>query len=275
MAKELDNKKMWTAFLTSLSQQAVGEQINNSTNLYIDLCSELKRQGFEYKDGGIVPIDEEPELFKVEEGKWYMCIQTFILRGKIVTIKGQTYTSKDDNVIYGEEGCLFIDRHDGRAKDYFRPATDEEIPHEQFCEGDWIVYDHRPYQVVELPKEGYINLGLKGNGKIEFAPSTYCRHWTIQDAKDGDVLCYKDEISLYKHDIKNCTKQETTFGGFVYHCCYDGKRFIMDSLYSLTEQDKMDIHPATKEERDLLFAKMKEEGYEWSEKDRKLIKIVK
>ncbi len=88
--------------------------------------------------------------------------------------------------------------------------------------------------------------------------------WSIKDAKNGDVICYKDEISLYKHDIKNCIKEKTTFGGFVYHCCYDSKRFIMDSLYSLTEQDKTDIHPATKEQRNLLFQKMKEAGYKWN-----------
>lgn len=133
----------------------------------------------------------------------------------------------------------------------------------KFKVGDWVVYDHRPYQVVELPKEGYINLGLRRNEKIEFAPSPYCRHWTIADAKNGDVISYKGEISLYKHDIKNVTKKEKTFGGFVYHCCYDGKRFITDSLYSLTEQDKMDIHPATKEQRDLLFQKMADAGYEF------------
>ena len=97
--------------------------------------------------------------------------------------------------------------------------------------------------------------------------------FTLQDVKDGDVLAYKDEISLYKHDIKNCTKQETTFGGFVYHCCYDGKRFIMDSLYSLTEQDKMDIHSATKEQRNLLFQKMYEAGYEWDAERKELRKL--
>lgn len=52
----------------------------------------------------------------------------------------------------------------------------------KFKVGDWVVYDHRTYQVVELPKEGYINLGLRRNEKIEFAPSTYCRPWTIQAA---------------------------------------------------------------------------------------------
>jgi hypothetical protein len=40
-------------------------------------------------------------------------------------------------------------------------------------------------------------------------------------------------------------------------------------------EDFKAIAPATKEQRDTLFAKMREDGYEWSDKDRKLIKIVK
>ena len=94
--------------------------------------------------------------------------------------------------------------------------------------------------------------------------------WNIQDAKDGDIICYKDEISLYKNDIKNCTKQETTFGGFVYYYCYDGKRFITNSFYSLTEQDKIDIHPATKEQRDTLMKAMNNAGFVWDTEKKEL-----
>ena len=96
--------------------------------------------------------------------------------------------------------------------------------------------------------------------------------WTIQDAKDRDVIYYRDEISLYKHDIKNYTKQEITFGGFVYYCCYDGKRFITDSFYILTKQDETDIHPATKEQRDILMKAIKDAGYEWDIKKKELKK---
>ena len=74
---------------------------------------------------------------------------------------------------------------------------------------------------------------------------------------------------------ENEWKEETTFGGFVYHCCYDGKRFIMDSLYSLAEQDKIDIHPATTEQRNILFQKMKEAGYEWDTDKKKLKNLIK
>ena len=130
----------------------------------------------------------------------------------------------------------------------------------KFKIGDWIVEprEGEPDGLwhIDRIEDGYY-WSDKCGCTIEYADKNF-HLWTIQDAKDGDVLCYKDEISLYKHDIKNCTKQEPNFGGFVYYCCYDGKRFIMDSLYSLIEQDKMDIHPATKEQRDLLFQKIKE-----------------
>lgn len=114
--------------------------------------------------------------------------------------------------------------------------------------------------------------GYKYNKLVSDVDANY-HLWSIEDAKDGDILCYKDEISLFEHDIKNCTEKGTTFGGFVYHCCYDGKRFMIDSLYSLTEQDKIDIHPATKEQRELLFKKMNDAWYEWDDENKILISM--
>ena len=144
----------------------------------------------------------------------------------------------------------------------------------KFHEGDYVVDIDcgKVLRISEVLSYGY----FFENGDystFDNADKEY-RMWNINDAKNGDVLCYKDEISLYKHDIKNCTKEETTFGGFVYHCCYDGKRFITDNLYSLTEQDKTDICLATKKQHNLLFTKMKEAGYEWDSVNKKLKEIV-
>lgn len=201
-----------------LSIEDNAENINGLTeNQWVSIRAAHRLLG-ECIDKEQNPVNKVESKFKIEEKKWYVCTQTYVLRGKIVVIKGQTYQAEKDNVIKGEDGCLFIDRHDGKASDYFRS-------------------------------------------------------WTIDDAKNGNVLCYGNEISLYKHDIKNCTKQETTFGGFVYYCCYDGKRFVVDSLYSLTEQDKMDIHPATKEQRDQLEKAMADAGYRWNADEKKLEKI--
>ena len=140
----------------------------------------------------------------------------------------------------------------------------------KFKEGEYVVDIDcgKVLRISEILSRGY----LFENGyylPFDTANREY-RLWTIADAKDGDVVCYKDEISLYKHDIKNATKEEITFGGFVYHCCYDGKRFITDSFYSLTEKDKINIHLSTKEQRNILFTKMKEACYEWDSKNKEL-----
>ena len=145
----------------------------------------------------------------------------------------------------------------------------------RFEVGDWVVFitSESVYQVEK--KENYeytLRHILGGSMCLPFSNEELIREWTIQDAKDGDVICYRDEISLYKHDIENCTKQETTFGGFVYYCCYDGKRFITDSFYMLTEQDEIDIHPATKEQRDALMKAMNDAGYEWDSEKKELKK---
>lgn len=152
--------------------------------------------------------------------------------------------------------------------------TDKIEP--RFKVGDWVIFitSKNVYQVEKKENYEYTLRHIFGGSLcLPFSSEELIREWTIQDAKDGDVICYKDEISLYKHNIKNYTKQETTFGGFIYYCCYDGKRFITDSFYTLTEQDKTDIHPATQEQSDLLFQKIQETGYRWIDETKTLEKL--
>jgi hypothetical protein len=136
----------------------------------------------------------------------------------------------------------------------------ELVKEPKFKVGDWVVYDHRPYQIVELPKEGYINLGLRRNGKIEFAPSTYCRHWTIQDAKDGDVLVFDDIIMIFKNIKTVCTANT-----YILYC----NGIVVGDWCDFGRN----AQPATKEQRDFLFQKMKEAGYEWDAERKELKKF--
>ena len=145
----------------------------------------------------------------------------------------------------------------------------------RFNVGDWVIFikDKRIFRVEE--KENYeytLRYILGGSICLPFSNEELIREWTIQDAKDGDIICYKDEISLYENDIKYLTKPEPTFGGFTYYCCYDGKRFITNNFYLLIEQDKIDIHPATKEQRDALIKAINNAGYEWNAEKKELKK---
>ena len=151
--------------------------------------------------------------------------------------------------------------------------TDKNKP--RFNVGDWVIFitSKNVYQVEKKENYEYTLRHISGGSLcLSFSCEELIRKWTIQDAKDGDVICYRDEISLYKHDIKNYTKQEATFGGFIYYCCYDGKRFITDSFYMLTKQDETDIHPATKEQRDAFMKIINNAGYEWDIKKKELKK---
>lgn len=165
------------------------------------------------KQGEQKPADKVEPKFKVEKGKWYVCTQTFVLRGKIVIIKGQTYQAEKDNVIKGENGCRFIDRHDGKASDYFRP-------------------------------------------------------WTIQDAKDGDVLSDEKPFIFRGFGDREHPHNPTAYCGIT-----SSGTFILSTENEWWTAD--DFYPATKEQCDLLFQKMHEVGYEWDDEKKELKRIDK
>ena len=87
--------------------------------------------------------------------------------------------------------------------------------------------------------------------------------WTIQDAKDGDVLAEHETIVLFKKIEGQNIRCYCT-----YHYLGYNTTFYVDTL-----QNKTPYHPTTKEQRDLLFAKMKEAGYKWDADKKELKKI--
>lgn len=99
--------------------------------------------------------------------------------------------------------------------------------------------------------------------------------WTIQDAKDGDVLVDKSDgtIGIFQsigHHDDGGSFNDTSY--CFLHCRYDDRLFYADFEHG-NEMGSDDAIPATKEQRDLLFQKMKEAGYEWDSQNRELKKI--
>lgn len=109
--------------------------------------------------------------------------------------------------------------------------------------------------------------------------------WTIDDAKDGDVLVAKihhweiggniDGLPIIVPTI--FTYQEVKADNktiHAYNSLYGNKVLKIDrSMYHINEYGIKDVKPATKEQRDLLFQKMKEAGYEWDAEKKELKKI--
>ena len=66
--------------------------------------------------------------FKIEKGNWYMCINNETPLGVVTYTKGKVYKCEKDNFLpndYGGACSWTID-----VQDYFRLATEDEIPHE-------------------------------------------------------------------------------------------------------------------------------------------------
>ena len=143
--------------------------------------------------------------------------------------------------------------------------TDKIEP--KFKVGDWIVFNGFVLHIDEIV-DGYYRTTSKGGitNSYDWDIDNTARLWTIQDAKDGDVLRLGCIIAMFKKYIG----QEKCI-------CYcsiseDGDFEIPiengeDNVYGCT-----DTTPATKEQRELLFTKMKEEGYGWDDENKELKK---
>lgn len=136
----------------------------------------------------------------------------------------------------------------------------------KFNVGDWVVnkfgdswhidsFDKKNYQVSD------------GKGNYNYFPilkQDEMHLWSIEDAKEGDVLATDKGVFIYAKVLYNKPYA---------YCGVDKFGVFKDNCLNNNWTNSVDnIHPATKEKRDLLFAKMKEEGYRWDEDKKEVIR---
>ncbi len=180
-------------------------------------------------------------------------------------------TEKADDELYEQLKSL----HDRLRDVYWLEKQGEQKPADKvepkFKVGDWCIdnEDDTIFQIVKVLDNTYT---YKTNGGEEYSCTHYSlendtRLWTIQDAKDGDVLVNGSNIFIF-HAIDG-----TRLIGYC-HVNTDDSLFYNDldknECFCLIDDI---VTPATKEQRDLLFSKMKEAGYEWDAEKKELKKI--
>ena len=145
--------------------------------------------------------------------------------------------------------------------------TDKVEP--KFKVGDWIVFNGLILHIDENVDGYYRTTSIGGiPNSYDWAIDNVARLWTIQDAKNGDVLVYHNTateiIMLFKSWVVDRVAAYTHF-------------HIFDNDFRVNNSCDCGngAHPATKEQRDLLFQKMKEAGYEWDAEKKELKKIEK
>lgn len=149
-------------------------------------------------------------------------------------------------------------------------------PEPKFEEGDIVkhsYYDGLYYKVKSVDLAGDYELEcINGEKDDNIAAATEKRLslWTIQDAKAGDVLADENSIVIFRKIGNERWSDVIDY----YAVLYKTDDFTIQrgiSYWGTTE--KTDLSPATKEQRDLLFQKMKEAGYEWDAEKKELRKI--
>ena len=162
-----------------------------------------------------------------------------------------------------------IDPHFGKPIEQ-KPIDNVEP---KFKIGDFVV-DNCGYvwKIEGIINQFYILEGIDGGESrptIEWVNKTF-HLWDItKDAKDGDVLVHSsfmfdDFIFIYNNT------------SILQAYCYYSKernRFIMEDRGHHCPWNMQEVTPATKEQRDLLFQKIKDAGYEWDVEKKELKKI--
>jgi hypothetical protein len=151
----------------------------------------------------------------------------------------------------------------------------------KFKVGDWVVCEvmgsvSQIKNCIENLSNHKCGYDLTNGGYICSDEVDHYHLWTIQDAKNGDVLC--DYLEDYDNPLIFILKKfEHVNFGLVKPSDYSSYCFLTAGdrhrFKEGTYHHEHNIKPATKEQRNLLFQKMKEAGYEWDDEKKELRKM--
>ena len=164
---------------------------------------------------------------------------------------------------------IFLDNKP-RGKSALEAIKEEKVDNEpKFKVGDWVV-DNCGYvwKIEGILNQFYLLEGIEGGESrptIDWVDKTF-HLWTIEDAKDGDVLVHS---SFMFDDFIFIYNNTSILQAYCYYS-NERNRFIIEDRGHHCPWNMQEVTPATKEQRDLLFQKMKETGYEWDAEKKEL-----
>ena len=180
----------------------------------------------------------------------------------------KSYDTRDSSMIDNKKSPYGEKRDFG----YFSKPADKVEP--KFHEGEWITNGDYTWKIVEVKPLDYILQSQDGNivdDTISHVDKQF-HSFTIQDAKDGDVLVCKGYV---KNSNRIKYERICLFNNL------DNAFFTLTKTSNHVEEYDIDVNidypdntaPATKEQKEILFMTMKEAGYEWDAEKKELRKI--
>lgn len=165
----------------------------------------------------------------------------------------------------------YVSKVDGKIHDMTYNPADKVEP--KFKVGDWIV-NNEDGSIGQITDIIYDESGYGYNHTNGWLHSVFEKDfhlWTVQDAKDGDVLVYGDNPNDHHVKVIMIFKSwRNSESAFTYFHVYDNEVRVNDWC-----DCGKNAHPATKEQRDILFTKMKKAGYELDVEKKAIIPISK
>ena len=203
-----------------------------------------------------------------------------------VASNADRYNYKNDNMLYFTAGGMIhmIDAN-GSWANIIKTHPDYkelELPAKpKFKVGDWLW--HKTKGVFQMMVEDYDE---KEGYLMQFTDETKCyfgrdiiendyRLWNFRDSKVGDILYDKayNRIGIFEnfgHHPDGGSFNDKTYCYLIIYYDIDDKE-LYEEVHN--DMDGSDAVPATKEQRDLLFAKMQESGYQWDAEKKELRRI--
>ena len=214
--------------------------------------------------------------------KAYLCAITDSTKAVLEEILPELVESKDEKIKkeiisfledIGLEELKKIPRNIGEWFTWLEKQGEQkptDIDKSRLKIGDWIIengVNRNPVQITSF--EEAKGLGIKvwfNNGTGTFVDFLEGYHkWTIQDAKDGDVLATDDgNICVFDGTVEDGKYPFAYYG--LTRCRFEP----YDRRLPFTHDN---VHPATKEQRETLMKAMADAGYEWNAEKKELRKI--
>ncbi len=188
-------------------------------------------------------------------------------RGTIKDIKDGKYifTNGSGININEQNGWLLV-----KTTTNLEQKTTDNVIKPKFKIGDWITDGYDVGGQITSIEDNYTCYKIVDfmggvNTSIPFTLQDNYHLWTLEDAKEGDMLSDETDIFIFKDLLSDDSVMS--------YCNYDtNSGDFYPSLVNLTCSK---ITPATKKQRNTLFAKMKEADYEWDAEKKELRKIEK
>ena len=196
--------------------------------------------------------------------------------------------SSRGEMIKGCGECTFFPSRDQRDWSKFIAPwyKKDKLVKPKFKVGDWIITpENKVLQITSIEGTSY-----RFNNKSHYWEICYCDEqchlWTINDAKDGDVLAlsWLEDKNLFEKIIIFKKYYNKGVKGLYSMPCVEGYgKTFKNGKMAFTDEEvpyysktwACNLHPATKEQRNLLFQKIKKAGYKWNDETKTLEKLIK